>query len=303
VITATQRREFTGYGFLSFAILFFAVNVIIARAVHADIPPLALSFWRWAIAAVIFFPFAISSLRAQWRLMLVHWKLVLLITVLLVPLGNTLVYVGLQSTTALNAGLITVARPAIILILAYFLFRGSVTRAQWLGIGIAVTGVVLVIARGNLSVLAGLDIVRGDLWIFTSTVVIAAYQAIVARGLQLFDARALLLVNMVLGAMMLAPFYAWEVSVGRSMELDWVAVGTVLYVAIFPSILSVYFISLGIARVGVARAGIYNYLQPLFVAAIAIPVLGEAPAWYHPVALALVVAGLVVSSRGPKNAA
>ena len=63
-----------------------------------------------------------------------------------------------------------------------------------------------------------------------------------------------------------------------------------------PSVLAMFSIAT-IAAVGPARAGIYNYLQPIFVAAIAIPVLGEAAYWYHPVALVLVAAGIVISSR------
>ena len=59
-------------------------------------------------------------------------------------------------------------------------------------------------------------------------------------------------------------------------------------------------INAGIAAVGPARMGIFNYLQPLFTAAIAIPVLGETLAWYHPLALGLVALGIVISSRRPR---
>ncbi len=53
----------------------------------------------------------------------------------------------------------------------------------------------------------------------------------------------------------------------------------------------------GILVLGPARAGVYNYLQPLFVAILAVPLLGEEIRWFHPIAFALVVAGILVSSR------
>ena len=62
-------------------------------------------------------------------------------------------------------------------------------------------------------------------------------------------------------------------------------------------IVAVYMINLGIRALGPARAGVYNYLQPLFVAILAVPLLGEEVRWYHPVALALVAAGILISSR------
>ena len=77
-----------------------------------------------------------------------------------------------------------------------------------------------------------------------------------------------------------------------------VVFAAIVFVATLPSIGAVYLLNAGIAAVGPARMGIFNYLQPLFVAAIAIPFLGERLSWYHPIALALVARGIVISSRG-----
>lgn len=282
---------------LTLAFMFMALNVVAGRAAHADVPPYGLSFWRWVIAAALFLPFSIARVRAQWGLILAHWRLLLVISAVMIPFGNTYIYVGLQSTTALNGGLIPVARPAIILVLAWFLFRGTVTRYQWLGIAIALLGVLTVLIRGDPAVLAGLDFNRGDLWLIAASAGIACYQVSIGRVPKEMDPRALLQVTMVLGTAMLTPFYLWETFTDRPVEVNWVTAGTVLYVAVFPSIIAVYLINAGIAAVGPARMGIFNYLQPLFVATIAVPFLGEALAWYHPVALVLVAAGIVVSSR------
>lgn len=283
---------------LTLAFMFMALNVVVGRAAHADVPPYGLSFWRWVVAAILFLPFSISRVRAQWGLILSHWRLLLVISAVMIPFGNTFIYVGLQSTTALNGGLIPVARPAIILVLSWFLFRGTVTRHQWLGIAVALLGVLTVVTRGDPAVLAELDINRGDLWLIAASAGIACYQVGIGRVPAELDPRALLQVTMVLGTAMLSPFYVWETLADRPVEINWITAGTVVYVAVFPSIIAVYLINAGIAAVGPARMGIFNYLQPLFVATIAVPFLGEALAWYHPVALALVAAGIVVSSRG-----
>lgn len=282
---------------MTLAFFFLSLNIIVGRAAHDDIPPVGLSFWRWALAASILLPFSFAALRRQWRLVLANWKLFLTLSVLLILCGNTLVYVGLQGTTAINGGLIPVSRPVIILVLAFFIFRGSVSANQWSGIAVAMLGVLLVVSRGDVSVLAGLRFNVGDLWIVASSVGIASYQVFVAKMPREVDRLVLLQVTITLGVAILLPFYLWETATIRPVIPTWPAIGAVVFVAIFPSLLSVYMMNAGIAAVGPARAGIFNYLQPLFVAAIAVPLLGEAIRWYHPVALGLVAAGIAISSR------
>ena len=47
------------YAFVAFAMLLAATNPIVGRAApDADIPPIALNFWRWTAAFVILIPFA-----------------------------------------------------------------------------------------------------------------------------------------------------------------------------------------------------------------------------------------------------
>ena len=60
--------------------LFWAGNFVLARALHMEITPIALSFWRWAIALLILLPFVYSGLWQQRRLLLRHWPVLTLYT-------------------------------------------------------------------------------------------------------------------------------------------------------------------------------------------------------------------------------
>ncbi len=282
---------------LTVAFAFLALNVIVGRAVHEDVPPVGLSFWRWVLASLVFLPFSISKLREEWPAVVANWKLFVLMAAVLILCGNTMVYIGLQSTSALNGGLIPVSRPAIILILAWLLFRGTVTLRQWIGIGVALTGILAVITRGDPSVLTGLGLNLGDLWIFISSVSIATYQVLVPRAHDKVDPKVLVQVTMFLGVLLLAPVYLWETAAGRPVEVNATTIAAVLYTGIFASVFAIYLANRGIGEIGPARAGIYNYLQPLFVALIAVSFLGEELRWYHPTALAMVAIGIVISSR------
>jgi drug/metabolite transporter (DMT)-like permease len=296
-IADAWRGDFRAYCYLTLAFLFMALNIIVGRAAHTEIPPLGLSFWRWLVAALLFLPFSVRHCREQWPLIRRSWRILLLVSIVMVPLGNNLIYVGLQDTTALNGGLIPVARPAIILLLSWFLFRGTVTRYQWMGIGIAVIGVVTVLTRGDPTILLQMDLNQGDLWLVGASMGIALYQTLIGRVPRDIHPMVLLQVTMVLGALMMVPPYMIETLAGRPVVATLPAVGAIVFTAIFPAICAVYLINAGIAILGPARMSIFNYLPPLFVAAIAIPVLGEEPHWYHPVAFVLVTIGIVISAR------
>ena len=289
------------YCFLTLAFLFMALNVIVGRAAHTEIPPLGLSFWRWLLACFLFLPFSFAKTRDQWPLVLANWKMLLAVSIVMIPLGNNLIYVGLQDTTALNGGLIPVARPVLILTFSWFLFRGTVTRYQWLGIAIAMTGVITVITRGDPAILAQLDFNRGDLWLVGASIGIACYQTLIGRVTKDLHPVVLIQVTMVLGTVLMLPPYIIETMGGRPVLVTAPALGAIVFCAVFPSICAVYLINAGIAALGPARMGIFNYLPPLFVAAIAIPVLGEELYWYHLTAFATVAVGIVVSVRGRKK--
>jgi drug/metabolite transporter (DMT)-like permease len=53
----------------------------------------------------------------------------------------------------------------------------------------------------------------------------------------------------------------------------------------------------GVQRAGPAVAGFFSNLTPLFAALMSLAFLGELPHLYHVVAFALIVGGIVLSSR------
>ena len=70
-----------------------------------------------------------------------------------------------------------------------------------------------------------------------------------------------------------------------------------LFVAIGPAVLAYRCWGLGVQRAGPAVAGFFANLTPLFAALMSTLFLGEMPQMYHLLAFALIVAGIVVSSR------
>src|SRR5215470_7377756 len=54
------------YLLLTLTPLFWAGNWIIGRGLHSEIPPMAMTFFRWFFAVLILAPFALPQLRSDW---------------------------------------------------------------------------------------------------------------------------------------------------------------------------------------------------------------------------------------------
>ena len=91
------------YLLLTLTALFWSGNMVLGRGIRADVPPLALAFWRWAIAFVLVLPLALPHLKSQWPRLKAGWKPVLILGLIGVGGYNTFAYLALQHTSATNA--------------------------------------------------------------------------------------------------------------------------------------------------------------------------------------------------------
>ena len=137
------------YAALVVSMLFFASNHVLGRLIPGEVPPIGLSLWRWVLASLIMLPFTWKGLIHNAPLIRAHWKLFLQLTISLVLLGNTTVYIALNYTTAINAGIVAMAQPAATILLTWVIFQETVSRRQTIGAIIAGVGVTIVILRGT----------------------------------------------------------------------------------------------------------------------------------------------------------
>jgi drug/metabolite transporter (DMT)-like permease len=73
------------------------------------------------------------------------------------------------------------------------------------------------------------------------------------------------------------------------------------YVALGPSFLAQLFFMRGVELIGPGRAGVFVNLVPVFAALLAVLILSEPFAWYHAMALALVLGGIALAEKGKRG--
>ncbi len=284
------------YLLLTLAVFFWSGNFILGRAVRADIPPIALAFWRWTIASVLLLVFAWPHLKRDWKMVTRHGPILILFSALGVASFNTLVYTGLHWTMALNAFLLQSMMPVMIVALSFLIFRERITRLQTIGVALSLVGALVIIVQGNLNLLFSLSLNQGDLLIFIAVLCYAGYSVLLRRR-PLIHPLSFLWVTFMIGSLLLLPFYSWETIAVRPIRFNRSTLLAVGYVAVFPSIVSYFCFNRGVELVSANRAGLFMYLMPVFGSIMAIAFLGESLRWFHGVGITFIASGIVMATR------
>ena len=270
--------------------LFWAGNAIVGRAAVEAMPPIGLAFWRWFLAFLVLLPFAVRPVLDDLAELRRCWPVIVGLGLVGIATFNTCLYIGLENTQAINAGLLQAAMPAIIV--AYLMFFSE--RPSWqelAGMVLALAGVVITLFKGDWHLMATLSLNRGDVWIFVGVLLYAAY-SVGLRWRPKVHPMTFLSLTFLTGAAALLPLYIWESFTVRPVELGWDSLLAIFYVTVFPSILAYVCFNRGVELLGAARAGLTLYFVPLLVSLLAVLLLGEPFRLYHLAGMALILGGV-----------
>jgi drug/metabolite transporter (DMT)-like permease len=297
-ILSTLRRiwDTNPYILLTLVPLFWAGNAVIARGVNSLIAPITLAWLRWLVAWLLLLPFAWPHWRADWERVRASWRMLLLLSVLGISAFNTLLYVALQTTQAINASLLLTAGPAVIVVFSSWWFHERAQVGQWGSLLLCFVGVAFVLFRGSWETVAQFEMVQGDLWLVVAILCYAAYSALLRLKPDLHPL-TFLNVTFALGGGLLTPLMLGEWVETGLPAWSWEAGFAVVYVAIFPSIFAFLFWNRGIELIGASQAGLFINLIPVFAALLAVFFLGESFAWFHGVGMSLIIGGMWLFRR------
>lgn len=288
------------YPLLSMTALFWAGNSIVGRAARELVPPAALSFWRWTFALALLLPLAWPHLKRDWPALRQHWPVMAILGALGIGAFNTLLYSGLQTTTALNSMLIQSAQPALILMLGGLVMRDRTSARQVAGVLVSIAGVLIVIARGDLALLLALQLNAGDA-IIAFAVLLWALYSVLLRKRPPVHPLSFLAASIMVGLVVIAPVYLMELASGRRIVPETDSALAIAYVSIFPSFLAYLFFNRGVELIGSAATAQFMNVMPLMGAGLAMQFLGETLHLFHVAGLALVLAGIWVAGRPAAN--
>jgi len=292
-----QSSRLSAFLLLAAANLFWSGNWITGRALRDAFDPITLNFWRWTVATLVLAPFAMPLMRGKWGEVRRHAGIVLALALTGVVLFQSLIYLGLRSTPAVNAVLLNSSFPMFMLLCSWAMERERASMRQIVGMLVSLAGIVIIICRGDPRALAQLELNAGDAWILLAMPVWGVYSVLLKRRPTGLGGIELLFVIALAGLAILAPAAAL-VALDRPMQ--WPggpqALG-VVYMGVFASVLAYICWNRGVAIVGANAAGFTVHLLPAFGTILAILFLGETFALFHAVGIATILAGVLLATR------
>jgi drug/metabolite transporter (DMT)-like permease len=286
---------------LIFAIpAFWSVNYLVARRAPALIAPHALAFARWAMAALMLAVFAWPELKAKRQIIWAERWHALALGMLGMWMCGAWVYMAARTTAANNIALIYALSPMFIALGAALFLKEHLRVRQWLGVALALVGLVHVVIQGRWNAIAATEFVAGDLWVLGCAIAWAVYSVLLKRWPTSFSPLARLVLIAGAGALFTLPLALLEAASGLPLTQtvwSWPTAGLVLAAAVFPS--SGAYLAYGVLqkRIGAARTALVLYLGPLYAAALAWFVLGEPLHSYHAIGAAIILPGIFLASQ------
>jgi len=285
------------YLLLTLTALFWSGNMVLGRGIRGDVPPMALAFWRWAIAFCLVLPFALPHLKTQWPLLKKSWPVLLVLGLLGVGGYNTFAYIALQYTGATNAVLLNSFIPIATIAISWLFLGKHLRRIEGIGVVISLCGALTIVSHGDIAVLAHLNLNLGDAWMLVAVIDWAIYT--VALAWRPAGVHPMLMLGTItaIGLTALVPAYAWELAQGRHINVHLGSLASLAYVGIFPSFIGYIFYNKGVAEVGANKGSLFIHLMPVFGTLLSFLFLGEIPFWYHYFGIGLIFTGIWLTMK------
>ncbi len=291
--------RFTAWLVLAATLLLWSGNWIVARAVRDEIAPGFATVGRLVIVLLLLVPFAASGLKNKLSsLSRKDWMILAALGFAGGGVHLALQWLGLHYTTATSGILYLSTTPVFILLMAVPLGERIGFR-QWAGVAVSFAGVFLIATQGDVT---RLSFNKGDLMALASMSMWAGYTVLLRVRRDPLSVIELLVTVCAFGMLFMLPWISFEVFTNKKIALTLPGALAVLYSAVGSLLLAYAGWSYVVARLGAARAGVTMHLMPAFGIVLSAMFLGEYPGWYHFAGIALILAGVGLSTLRASSA-
>lgn len=256
----------------------------------SDIHPFTLAFLRFALPALIMYPFIRGRLKIHKK----DYVNIIIIGLFGITVNILFFFLGLLQAPSINASLIASSGPIFIILFSIVFLREKLKSKLIFGSLIGLFGVLLVlivpfIKNGNLVAL-------GNLYFFIamigSIIAIIATRKVMKRN----NPIAVTFWAFVIGGVGFLPFFINEVNAYGFLQ-NLTTQGLIgLAFGIFLSSLAAYFLhTWALKYLTAADVSVFTYIDPVVTILIAIPLLGEYPDITFIEGTVLVLLGILIS--------
>jgi drug/metabolite transporter (DMT)-like permease len=285
------------HGALLLVTLLFGANYVVAKVALREVPPLELVVLRtWGTAAILFAASSLSR-RQTPRPPLSRAELgqLFLYSLLGASLNQICFLEGLERSTATNASIILVSIPLLTLAFAVILRRERASARGVIGIGIGLTGaLLLILPRGGVDVTS--RTATGNLLLLIGGASYALYLVLTRPILARHDALTVVSWVFLLAALTVSPAGLAGLRDVAATGMSATAWASIVYVILGGTALPYLLNNWALVRVRSSVVAVYILLQPIVAASLGRVFLDEQLGPHTAVAALLIVAGVILSA-------
>jgi drug/metabolite transporter (DMT)-like permease len=220
---------------------------------------------------------------------------------------------GVSMTTAVSAGVIMAAIPAVVALMSWVFLKEKISGRTWLAVACSALGIGLLALSKSEHSAHGSSAPSGDLTqnnhllgnalVFAAVLCEAAY-AVIAKKLTgaLTPRRITALINLWGFALMtpLGAYVAWSFDFGAVTAGSWLLL---LFYSLAASVWTVWLWMSGLKNVPASRAGVFTVMLPISAAVVGVLVLGEPLGGLQMVAFGIALLSVVLATLPGRGSA
>ena len=277
--------------------IFMASNLIVARGGIEFVPPISLAFWRWAIVFIILLPFTYLPLKKNFKILIKEYKKLFFLGAMGCGVCGAFPFLAGETTTVTNMGIIYTSSPIFIILISTFFFGEKISLAKMIGLVACLSGVFLIIIKGDLDLLLNLNFTIGDIWMLAASIGWALYSVYLfywKSNLPIFQRFTLVAF---FGAVSLFPFYIFEEIMIKKTLFNSDFFVWAIFAAVSPGIIAFSMYTYVQKKLGASLTGFTLYIFTIYAAIYGYLFFDEKLETYHYVGTILVFFGVYLAKK------
>ena len=274
--------------------LIYAANYTIAKEVMPRyLTPDALVFTRILTGMIVFW--LLASVKTE-RVAKADFGRLILSGVFGAAVNMLAFFKGLNLTTPINASLIMLIVPIIVLSISAIFYDERITRLKGIGIFLGLIGAGFLVGNGRTISLSSSGLV-GDLLVCLNATSYAVYLVLVKQLMMKYNTMTVLKWVFTFGFVAVFPFTISDFLAADFSNLPlniWLAIGFIL---VCVTIMTYLFNAYALQYVTASVVSVYVYLQPLFASIIALSFGKDSLSFGKIIAYILIFSGVLMVSQ------
>ena len=292
-----QKKKILALSLLFIQPIFMASNLVVARGGVEFVPPISLAFWRWTAVFIILLPFTFMSLKKNYKIIIKEFKKLFFLGAMGCGVCGAFPFLAGKTTTITNMGIIYTSSPIFIILISSLFFGEKINIFKIIGLISCLTGVFVIIIKGDLDLLIDLKFTIGDLWMLAASIGWALYSIYLfywKTKLQIFQRFVLVAF---FGAVSLFPFYIIEEFIFQRTSFNSNFFFWVIFAAISPGIIAFILYSKAQEKLGASLTGFTLYVFTVYAAIYGFLLFDEKLEFFHYIGTVLVFFGVYLAKK------